>query len=225
MFSTTLKRSVATLGVVAGLLAAAGPASAQMVDGPVMAKAGPQPHPFTVDPQDGATRGTTAETGFMDYTDDALGFSADAYVNEMGVTAAGDDRGQNARTNPSFTLDVATSEVFELNTFRGALGYEGVKAPTNAEGYIVNDWDYGGAATAVAAVGVRENGSQGAKAPSTSARPQGVIWDLLEQANAGTQVGSEGVKAPASPTSEVFTSVSNVALLGGIVPGGAIISA
>jgi hypothetical protein len=43
MFSTTLKQSVATLGVVAGLLAAAGPASAQILDGPVLAKAGPQP--------------------------------------------------------------------------------------------------------------------------------------------------------------------------------------
>ena len=32
------------------------------------------------------------------------------------------------------------------------------------------------------------------------------------------------VKAPSSPTSQVFTSVSNVALVGGIVPGGAIIS-
>ena len=43
MFSTTVKRSVATLGVVAGLLAAVGPASAQILDGPVLAKAGPQP--------------------------------------------------------------------------------------------------------------------------------------------------------------------------------------
>jgi hypothetical protein len=43
MFSTTLKQSVATLGVVAGLLAAAGPASAQILDGPVLAKAVPQP--------------------------------------------------------------------------------------------------------------------------------------------------------------------------------------
>jgi hypothetical protein len=43
MLSTNLKRSAATLGVVAGLLAAAGPASAQILDGPVLAKAGPQP--------------------------------------------------------------------------------------------------------------------------------------------------------------------------------------
>ena len=43
MFSTTIKQSVATLGVVAGLLAGAGPASAQILDGPILAKAGPQP--------------------------------------------------------------------------------------------------------------------------------------------------------------------------------------
>ena len=36
MFSVTLKRSAATLGVVAGLLAAAAPASAQILDGPLM---------------------------------------------------------------------------------------------------------------------------------------------------------------------------------------------
>ena len=36
MFSITLKRSAATLGVVAGLLAAAAPASAQILDGPLM---------------------------------------------------------------------------------------------------------------------------------------------------------------------------------------------
>jgi hypothetical protein len=43
MLSTTLKRTAATLGVVAGLLAAAGPASAQILDGPVLAKATPKP--------------------------------------------------------------------------------------------------------------------------------------------------------------------------------------
>ena len=43
MLSTTIKRSVAAVGVVAGLLAAAGPASAQILDGPVLAHAGPQP--------------------------------------------------------------------------------------------------------------------------------------------------------------------------------------
>ena len=43
MVSTTLRQSIATLGVVAGLLAAAGPASAQILDGPILAKAGPQP--------------------------------------------------------------------------------------------------------------------------------------------------------------------------------------
>ena len=69
MFSTNLKRSAATVGVVAALLAAAVPAGAQ---------------------GGGAdfTRFVAPERGFMDYTDDALVFSGDAYDNEMGVTAS-----------------------------------------------------------------------------------------------------------------------------------------
>jgi hypothetical protein len=39
MFSTTIKRSVATVGVVAGLLVAAGPASAQVMPGTIGVKA------------------------------------------------------------------------------------------------------------------------------------------------------------------------------------------
>ena len=87
MFSTTIKRSVATLGVVAGLLAAAVPAGAQ--------GGGADFTRFLV-PERGVASlkydsNEVAMEGFMDYTDDALWFSGDAYVNEMGVTAAGDD--------------------------------------------------------------------------------------------------------------------------------------
>ena len=39
MFSIALKRSAATLGVVAALLAAAAPASAQILDGPILRNA------------------------------------------------------------------------------------------------------------------------------------------------------------------------------------------
>jgi hypothetical protein len=80
MFSITLKRSLTTLAVMTGLLAAAGPAGAAGLG------------------HDGARavglKGDSNEVaveGFMDYTDDALMFSGDAYVNEMGITAAGDD--------------------------------------------------------------------------------------------------------------------------------------
>jgi hypothetical protein len=77
MFSITLKRSVTTLAVMAGLLAVAGPAGASGAgnDGGRLVR---DYHEVAVE-------------GFMDYTDDALVFSADAYDNEMGVTAAGDD--------------------------------------------------------------------------------------------------------------------------------------
>ena len=43
---------------------------------------------------------------------------------------------------------------------------------------------------------------------AASERPQGVIWDLLEQANAGTQVGSEGVKASASGSADPIPTES-----------------
>jgi hypothetical protein len=132
MFSSTLKRSVTTLAVMAGLLAVAGPAGAS----PTNLHATPSPAPFIVagngsdiyvvtdnkDPDalrgprsakwevgelDAGVSGTGndraraaglkvdsnefAIEGFMDYTDDALVFSGDAYDNEMGLTAAGDD--------------------------------------------------------------------------------------------------------------------------------------
>jgi hypothetical protein len=80
MFSITLKRSVTTLAVMAGLLAVAGPAGASHAgnDGARAVGFMGEGHEVAVE-------------GFMDYTDDALAFSGDAYVNEMGVTAAGDD--------------------------------------------------------------------------------------------------------------------------------------
>jgi len=131
MNSNTLKRTAATLGVVAGLLAAAGPASAQILDGPLMAKAGPQ-H------EAGGFKGE-----LIGLEPNALGTQvgsegrASTFFGGLGNDTL--DTGAGA----SFTLDVASSEVFELNTFG---------LPEN-EG---------------AAVGVRENGSQGAKAVLTA---------------------------------------------------------
>jgi hypothetical protein len=52
MPSTTLKHAAATVGVLAGLLAAAGPASAQILDGPVLAKAGHKPSVVVIDLDD-----------------------------------------------------------------------------------------------------------------------------------------------------------------------------
>ena len=80
MFSITLKRSVTALAVMAGLLAVAGPAGASSVL---------------------RDYDEVAVEGFMDYTDDALAFSGDAYVNEMGVTVAGDDVRAFPSLNPA----------------------------------------------------------------------------------------------------------------------------
>ena len=84
MFSSTLKRSVATLGVVAGLLAAAGPASAQI---------------------------GVATTGTL-------------------------HSGPGPVSNEALRLDVASSEVFKLNTFGGNDTLTGSLENTMISGYI-----------------------------------------------------------------------------------------
>ena len=53
MLSTTIKRSVATLGVAAGLLAAAGPASAQVMPGTMGVTT---PHPGSQAPANAGTQ-------------------------------------------------------------------------------------------------------------------------------------------------------------------------
>ena len=148
MFSTNLKRSVATLGVVAGLLAAAGPASAQVMPG------------------------------------------------TMGVKAP-------TKVNAPFTLDVATSEVFELNTFGGD---DTLKVETEVTDYLADagtgddklligkdstHFHDGSSNTVMFA----ETGRSDAKTPSLIAK--------------GTQVGSEGVKAPTRADDQVKVSVYN----------------
>jgi hypothetical protein len=76
MFSITLKRSATTLAVMAGLLAVAGPAGAAGTGHDGARAAGLK-----------ADSNEVAIEGFMDYTDDALVFSGDAYDNEMGIIA------------------------------------------------------------------------------------------------------------------------------------------
>jgi hypothetical protein len=93
MFSSTLKRSVTTLAVMAGLLAVAGPAGASPTGNDRARAAG-----LKVDSNEFAIE------GFMDYTDDALVFSGDAYDNEMGLTAAGDDVPARRQTTGNLIL-------------------------------------------------------------------------------------------------------------------------
>ena len=110
MFSTP-KRAAATLGVVTGLLAAAGPASAQFLDGPVLAKAGPQPS-VVIDLNDPFFRLASNDTLSARGTQ----------VGSEGVT----DNGVRLET-VSFTFK---GEVIGLepNTLGTQVGSEGVKA-------------------------------------------------------------------------------------------------
>jgi hypothetical protein len=172
MFSSNLKRSVATLGVVAGLLAAAVPASAQMVDGPVLHN-------------DALQAGQSENQGMFNTTlNDALQLKAGASeVLYETVTVKA--------PKPS-TLDVASSEVFELNTFGGD---DTLKVETEVTDYLADagtghdklligkdstHFHDGSSNTVMFA----ETGRSDAKTPSLIAK--------------GTQVGSEGVKAPTS---------------------------
>ena len=124
MFSSTIKRSVATLGVVAGLLAAAVPASAgtrNITTGIYGLTADPSSEvdntirrSIDSGPGDDNVKGPN-------HLESALPVTADAGSGDDKLRA---DSGQSARSNAPFTLDVATSEVFELNTF-GLTEHEG----------------------------------------------------------------------------------------------------
>jgi hypothetical protein len=144
MFSTTIKRSVATLGVVAGLLVAAGPASAQVMPGMIGVKAP-----------------TMAGTQVGHEGHSAVLIQKHDHQNALvkAPSKATDPSGAGA----SLTLDVASSEVFELNTF-GLTEHEG------AHGITCLDQDL------VTVKGPTDSPSCGDAE--------------------GTQVGSEGVKAP-----------------------------
>jgi hypothetical protein len=84
MFGINLRHSVATLAVAAGLLAAAGSASAETSQSGVVAYNG---HAGL-----GVTDGTSNTMAFGERTarDDARVFSGDAYDNEMGITESAD---------------------------------------------------------------------------------------------------------------------------------------
>ena len=151
MFSTTIKRSVATLGVVAGLLAAAGPASAQILDGPVLAKAGPQVGSECVK--------APVPASLVDYGPGVCYFhtgkaatNAGTQVGSEGVKTPIDDMdlsigGPNAST--SGRPQGVIWDLLEQANAGTQVGSEGVKAPTRADdqvkvsGYTYNPKEIG----------------------------------------------------------------------------------
>ncbi|MET0762895.1 MAG: hypothetical protein ABWZ63_11270 [Thermoleophilaceae bacterium] len=149
MFSTTIKRSVATLGVAAGLLAAAVPASAQgggadftrfVVDGPITAKAEPAATQLGAANDVSQLSATEAkgtqvgsegvnavlDTGMLEHewlkaptkADDRgpLGYeggTADVFeLNSHNLAEVAMEKNDtlHARTNPSFHIDMGTTE-------------------------------------------------------------------------------------------------------------------
>jgi hypothetical protein len=170
MLSITLKRSAATLGVVAGLLAGAGPASAQLND-------------LTQTPQAAGVGNVKApskagtQVGHEGHN--AVLIQKHDHQNAL-VTApskATDPSGAGA----SFTLGVASSEVFELNTF-GLTEHEGAAFRGEVTGLEPN------------ALGT-QIGSEGVKASTTPTANGFIIdfahTDVMARTNAGTQIGIE----------------------------------
>ena len=160
MFSTTLKQSVATLGVVAGLLAAAGPASA---GGPSWPR-----------------RPASATSEYEVEPDQAIG----------GVEAAGFVKA------PAKTWTDGNNQPWDGGSYRqGAtlgtqVGSEGVKddVPLETVSFTIK-----GAAFRGEVIGLEPTVKAPANAMSTGISGQEMSMP----------------EAPASPTPEVFTSVSN----------------
>ncbi len=272
MFSTTIKRSVATLGVVAGLLAAAVPASAW--SGPAgvpgnyandAVKAGASevlyetvtvkaPKPSDAD-RTLITNGSADDNMYHlpDVNDEVLAVKAPASAQggpqdpafrfEMAglpvkaPTNAGTQVGSEALALDDYgphvlTLDGASSDVFELNTFGGD---DTLKVETEVTDYradagtghdkllIGKDSTHfhdGSSNTVMFA----ETGRSDAKTPSLIAKgtqvgSEGVKDEVpletvsftfkgevigLEPNALGTQVGSEGVKAPTRADDQMY---------------------
>ena len=166
MFSSNLKRSVATLGVVAGVLAAAGPASAQILDGPVLAKAGPEV----------GSEGVKAPVpaSLVDY-----GPGVCYFHTGKAATNAGTQVGSDCLKTPIDDMDLSIGGA-------EAAGFVKAPAATWTDGNNQPSRDE------TLAVGVRENGSQGAvKAPTFM---HGDFSSVVVKAptKPGTQVGEFG---------------------------------
>ena len=135
MFSTTIKRSVATLGVVlAGLLAAAGPASAQIGPATIGVKAPraddrPMEQVSFIRDADNGQAGFCGVDVSADHIEgyvvtnnndpDAMAIARGTQIGSEGVNSATKPSGTNAGSNTSVV------EVIERD--------EGVKAPSKAD--------------------------------------------------------------------------------------------
>ena len=217
MFSITLKRSAATLSiVVAGLLAAAGPANAQFWEGMSLMSQAPRTNSVSGQEMMNALRSANAPANAV-----TASISAQSGLERI---AAPDWDGSNKQSAYFLELSFDAKSAKEGLYFKAPgptagtqVGSEGVKSPTDpASGYTP---PIGTDKGSLKAAGT-ETGNPEHSGPALASSRAGAFALELE---------GKIVKAPASPTSLVFTSVSNVAVatavVGGLVPGGAIVSA
>jgi hypothetical protein len=210
MPSTTLKHAAATVGVLAGLLAAAGPASAQILDGPVLAKAGPKPSVVVIDLNDPFFRLAVKAPSIESVWHEAA---------RNGVVTNNND--PDTMASAGISSEVEPVELVEAQARGTQVGSEGVKGkgrgfldiPAELEGDIPGRESSMLSTTltrAAATVGVLA----GLLATATPADAQ--LWEgtsLRPQtpsvSGAEMSAALRSANAPAGPTSQVFTSVSN----------------
>jgi hypothetical protein len=214
MLSITLKRSAATLGVMAGLLAAAAPANAlpavsnqQPVDALVRTP---------IDDLDLSIRGDARVNGYI------ASDPSSEVDNSIILAGTADDqmRHTGSKAPRASSVEVAMESVTQLNDVE-AVDFNALGTQVGSEGLMSlgDGLTHEGGFVKAPTAGT-ETGNPERSGPALASSRAGAFALELE---------GKIVKAPASPTSVVFTSVSNVAVatavVGGIVPGGAIVSA
>ena len=181
MFRTTIKRSVATLGVVAGLLVAAGPASAQVLPGTIGVKA----------PTKAGTQvGHEGHSAVLIQKHDHQSALVKAPANAMSAGISGEEMSKAVKA-PASPSEVFTS-VSNVAPLYGDSTTIGVWHEAARNGLVLNT--FGGNDTLRGhGITCLDQDLVTVKAPTNSPS----CGDTE-----GTQVGSEGVKAPTNLCTE-----------------------
>ena len=180
MFSITVRRSAATLGVVAGLLAAAVPASAQIAPGTMGVKApGPSAN---VPAQISIGTAEVFELNTLGGNDTLRANSGEVAVES--VTHLSEQGWGTTYLNAEPRTPLVSNGTADDVMYGTQIGSEGVKAPTKAADrakyYLENAWPSK----------VEISALTGSNAPRANLNDvEAIDFNAL-----GTQVGSEGVK-------------------------------
>ena len=142
MLSTTIKRSVATLGVVAGLLAAAVPASAVTLNGSGGGDSSTLDNAELLDAVKGPKPSDADRTLITNGSaDDNMYHLPD--VNDEVLAVKAPASAQGGPQDPAFRFEMAGLPVKAPTNAGTQVGSEGVKAPTRADDQMYNPKEIG----------------------------------------------------------------------------------